>query len=292
MRPAGGIDGDEGDTLAEMAREIPLRQAVGEVSRKTRAVILRHGRIVAFVSFVLSRSLCAWVAFLPVIAAAQSPLAAEVTTLALRHHENPARLDQVRAGLEDALTRDSHVDNLIALARVSFIWGDVRARTADEKLAAYDRGRAVAQRAIELEPRNVAAHFWFATNSGRWAQTKGVVRSLFLLPTIKREIQTVIELDPGFTAVYALAGTVYYEVPPMFGGDLDLSEEMFRKGLAQDPKFTSIRLGLARTLIRKNRPADARRELQAVLAEKSPTNPADWTVKDVPEARKLLESMR
>ncbi len=118
------------------------------------------------------------------------------------------------------------------------------------------------------------------------------MRSLFLLPTIKREIQTVIDLDPKYTAVYALAGNVYYVVPTVVGGDLDLSEEMFRKGLAQDPKFTGMRVGLAKTLIKKNRVADARRELQAVLDERAPTNPADWTVRDSKEARQLLESIK
>lgn len=242
---------------------------------------LRHAGIVAFVLLLAVAE-----------AYAQSPLAAEVETLAFRYHENPARLDQVRAGLEEALKTDSHVKNLIALARVSFIWGDVRASTDEEKLKAYDRGREVAQRAMELEPRNALAHFWFATNSGRWGQTKGVMRSLFLLPTIKREIQTVIDLDPKYTGVYALAGNVYYVVPTLVGGDLDLSEEMFRKGLALDPKFTSMRVGLAKTLIKKNRAADARRELQAVLDERAPTNPAEWTLKDSKEARQLLESIK
>jgi tetratricopeptide (TPR) repeat protein len=242
---------------------------------------LRHAGIVTFVLLLAVAE-----------AGAQSPLAAEVETLAYRYHENPARLDQVRAGLEEALKTDTHVKNLLALARVSFIWGDVRATTPEEKLGAYDRGREVAQRAIELEPRNAVAHFWFATNSGRWGQTKGVMRSLFLLPTIKREIQTVIDLDPKYPGVYALAGNVYYVVPTLVGGDLELSEEMFRKGLALDPKFTSMRVGLAKTLIKKNRVADARKELQAVVDERAPTNPAEWTLKDSKEARQLLESIK
>ena len=37
---------------------------------------------------------------------------------------------------------------------------------------------------------------------------------------------------------------------------------------------------------------DARGELQKVLDEKSPQNIADWTVKDAPRARQLLESIK
>ncbi len=92
--------------------------------------------------------------------------------------------------------------------------------------------------------------------------------------------------------VYSLAGSVYYEVPGLLGGDLDKSEEMFRKGVELDPKFTGMRVGLAKTLIRKGRIVQARRELEAVLAEKEPRNPADWTLKDSTEAPALLESIK
>src|SRR5256885_6759694 len=66
------------------------------------------------------------------------------------------------------------------------MYGDVRARTTEEKLEAYDRGRQAAQRAMELAPKSAAARFWYGTNTGRWGQTKGVLRSLFLLPSAAR----------------------------------------------------------------------------------------------------------
>ncbi len=223
---------------------------------------------------------------------AQSPLVAEVRTWSTRYHENPPRIDQMRAALAEAVKTDSHVDNLIALAQVCFIWGDIRAKTPEEKLEAYDQGREAGRRAVELAPRNPQAHFWYGTNTGRWGQTKGVLRSLFLLSTVKQEIDAVMELDPKFPPVYSLAGNVYYEVPRFFGGDLDKAEEMFRKGLELDPKFTSARVGLARTLIKKGHLAEARRELGAVLNEKAPTNLADWTLKDSRRARELLESIK
>jgi len=53
-----------------------------------------------------------------------------------------------------------------------------------------------------------------------------------------------------------------------------------------------LRVDLARLYIATGRDAEARRELQQVIAETAPTNVADWTVKDLPRARKLLESIR
>ncbi len=78
----------------------------------------------------------------------------------------------------------------------------------------------------------------------------------------------------------------------MLGGDLDRAEKLFRTGLGLDPTFTSIRVGLAKTLLKKGRVAEARKELEAVLAEKAPHNLADWTLKDSVEARELLDSTR
>jgi Tfp pilus assembly protein PilF len=80
--------------------------------------------------------------------------------------------------------------------------------------------------------------------------------------------------------------------PGIFGGDLDLAEQMFRRGLEQDPKFTGLRVGLGKTLIKERRIAEARRELEAVLQEEATTNQADWALEDVREARALLDSIR
>ena len=232
------------------------------------------------------------VALLPVAARARSPLVGQVNAVATGYHEDPPRLDRLREGLEQAVRDDPDVPNLVALSRISFVWGDVRAGNDDEKLAAYERGREAGRRAVEQEPKNFQAHLWYAINTARWGQTKGVVRSLFLLPTVREEIRILLELAPNVAAVHALAGNVDLEVPGALGGDVDRAEAAFRTGLQLDPTFTGLRVGLAKTLIRKNRPAEARRELQGVLDEQDPSNRADWTMKDAPEARALLDALR
>ena len=161
----------------------------------------------------------------------------------------------------------------------------------EDKLAAYERGRQAGQRAVELAPRNALAHLWLAVNAGRWGQTKGVLRSLFLLPTVREHMEAALELDPRLVPAYTLAGTVYAEVPGLFGGDLEKSEALFRKGLALDPRWTGARVGLARTLLKRGRRDEARRELEAVVAERAPRNLADWTLKDSRDARDLLAAL-
>jgi tetratricopeptide (TPR) repeat protein len=219
-------------------------------------------------------------ALVAVILAAGSPAGAQTPVeaaraLVARYHEDPAALDRARDLLDAALAKDRKVETMAMLSYVQFLIGDVRATTVEAKLAAYDRGREVGQRAAEL-----------------WGETKGVLRSLFLLPTIRRELDTLLELDPRSVRAHILAGNVLLEVPGFAGGDRAKAEEHFKKALAIDPRFTNARVDLARVYIADARYADARRELQRVVDETSPSVIADWTVKDAPRARKLLESIK
>jgi tetratricopeptide (TPR) repeat protein len=224
-------------------------------------------------------------------AEAQTPVEA-ARALVQRYHEDATTVDRARALLETALAQDSRVETMIMLSYVHFLWSDTRATTPEAKLEGYERGRRVGERAVELAPRSAEAHLWYAINTARWGQTKGVMRSLFLLPTIQREIETILALDPLSVRAHALAGNVAMEVPRLAGGDRARAETHFKRGLEIDPRFTVLRVDLARLYIGDGRYADARQELRRVLEERAPRIVADWTVKDVPRARALLESIR
>jgi tetratricopeptide (TPR) repeat protein len=236
---------------------------------------------------------CLLVALLwpPSIVFAQS-VVTTARALVARYHEDAAVIDRARDALEAALQRDRQVETMVMLSYVHFLYGDVRATTDDDKLAAYDRGREIGRRAVELAPRSHDAHVWYAINTARWGQTKGIMRSLFLLPTVREEIDIILALDPGSVRGHSLAGNVMLELPGIVGGDRAKAEEHFRKALATDPRFTVARVDLARALIAGGRSDDARRELQRVIAERTPTLIADWTAKDLPRARALLESIK
>jgi len=225
---------------------------------------------------------------LPLPVLAQSPIE-EAQALVANYHEDETRLDRARDLMEKFLKTDSRVEGMILLSRVYFQWGEVRAKDDEEKLAAYDRGRQVGQRAVELAPKSPEAHFWYAVNTGRWGTTKGVLRSLFLLPTMREEVDTLLTLAPDDAPALGLAGNVELALP---WGDLDKAETYFRKGLKIDPHNTAVRLDFARLLIKRGQYEDARRELQRVLDEKEPRFLADWTVKHTKRARELLDSIK
>lgn len=224
-------------------------------------------------------------------ALAQSPVEAARALIA-RYHEDLTAIDRARDLLEAALTKDRQVDTLVMASYVQFLWGDLRAKNDEEKLSAYDHGRQLGERAVELAPKNPDAHVWYGINTARYGQTRGIMRSLFLLPTVQREIDTTLALDPKNTRAHSLAGNVYMTLPRIAGGDNARAEDHFKKGLAVDPRFTVLRVDLARLYIATGRYAEARQELTRVLEERAPRIIADWTARDVPRARALLESIK
>lgn len=228
---------------------------------------------------------------MPLEALAETPLESARTLLA-RYSEDTRRLDRARDLLEEDLRHDPQVPAIILLSHVYFLYGDVRALTDEEKLAAYRRGRELGKRAVELAPRSEDAHLWYALNTGRWGQTKGVMRSLFLVPELKRELEIIFQLNPRSVAGHILAGNVLAELPALLGGDRKKAEEHFRRALEIDPRYTAARVDFARLLIAQGRQAEARRELLRAVEETAPTNPSDWAARDLPRARKLLESLK
>jgi len=241
-----------------------------------------RARHLAGLALVLGAAASAW---------AQSPVEA-ARALVARYHQDPAALDRARDLLDAALAKDRKVETMAMLSYVQFLIGDVRATTPEQKLAAYDRGREIGKRAVELAPKSHDAHLWYAINTARWGETKGVLRSLFLLPTIREELGILLELDPRSVRAHILAGNVFLEVPGFAGGDRAKAEEHFKKALEIDPRFTNARVDLARVYIVDAGYAEARLELSRVVNETSPAVVADWTGKDAPRARRLLESIK
>jgi predicted Zn-dependent protease len=143
-----------------------------------------------------------------------------------------------------------------------------------------------------VNPKSPEAHLWYAANLGRWAITRGKLHAAFLLGTLKQEVQTILDLDPNHVPGLSLAGSVYLEIPGVFGGDIPRAEGYLRKALSLDPHFTRARVELARCLIESARYTEAREQLKQVMEERQPSYIADYVMRHRPTAERLLAEIR
>ena len=210
------------------------------------------------------------------------------------YHEDPARIDHARDLLEAAVAKGAgnDVPTLLALTRAWFLYAEQRATSEPEKIAAYERARDVAKRATELAPKEPEAHLWYAITLGSWSQAKGLLHSAIALRNLRKEVEVVLQLDPNNIEALVMAGSIDRELPVLLGGDRRASEAHFKTAQRLDPRLTGVRVELARLYINMGRYAEAREQLQSVLDEKAPTDRPRWTLKELPQARQLLESIR
>jgi tetratricopeptide (TPR) repeat protein len=210
------------------------------------------------------------------------------------YQEDPSRIDRARDLLEAAVAKGAgnDVPTLLALTRAWFLYAEQRAKSEPEKIAAYERARDVAKRATELAPKDPEAHLWYAITLGSWSQAKGLLHSAIALRNLRKEVEVVLQLDPNNIEAHVMAGSIDRELPVLLGGDRRVSEAHFKTAQRLDPRLTGVRVELARLYINMGRYAEAREQLQSVLDEKAPTDRPRWTLKEVPQARQLLESIR
>lgn len=164
----------------------------------------------------------------------------------------------------------------------------------DQRRAQFERGIKAATRAIEIEPNRPDGHFWLAADMGAMAESFGLGQGIKYRGPVKRELETVLRLDPGYlqgSADRAL-GRWFFKVPRLFGGSKSKAIEHLKKSLTYDPDSTATLFFLAESYLDDGQTADARRTAQQVID--APLDP-DWAPEDKEfkqKAMDLLKSIR
>jgi tetratricopeptide (TPR) repeat protein len=178
------------------------------------------------------------------------------------------------------------------LARARY-WLGGHAPEAERKKLLED-GVAAARTAVALEPNKPDGHFWLAANMGALAESFGLRQGLKYRGEIRKELETVLQIDPAFqqgSADRAL-GRWYNKVPGLFGGSNKESEAPLRKALTFNPQSTATLYFLAETLQDEGKKAESKEMLDRVIA--APLDP-DWAPEDrefKQKAEKLLKELR
>src|SRR5574341_287034 len=195
------------------------------------------------------------------------------------YYKDSMNLDTSIKILDEVLEFDpKNLQAMIFLSRVWLTYGYTKAPNDEEKIRVFKNGMDVAKKAIQLSPNNPDAHFFYVANLGSWGASHGVLKSLFFLFVIRREVERILELDPDHIYGLGMTGLLYYTLPSFSGGDLHISEIYLRRALRLDPNLTILKIHLAKTLMKQDKYDEATIMLKEVIEEDNPSDHADWHI--------------
>lgn len=174
--------------------------------------------------------------------------------------------------------------NYEALWKAARTYADVgKSLEKDKKKAkaTYALGDSLARKAVELYPDSADGHFALALCVGRVALFEGGKTKIRMSKEVKAEADKAVELSPCYGAAYHILGRWNYNIATLgwmlktvakmvYGGvpegaTVENAAVMFEKAIECEPDKPVHRLQYGRTLIKLNRYAEAREQLQKCL---------------------------
>lgn len=224
------------------------------------------------------------------LASARAADLKEVDRLYFHRHQG-TNLEETIARLEAALKESPDDPQVLWRLGRSLARRGERVENRKEKLALYERAEKFLRRSVELAPTDPDANFWLGVALGRIGQTRGVLKSLFLVGPIKRQMQAVLRLAPDYGGAHHVLGELLWQLPGFAGGDKRKALEEFEAAVRLSPNYTANHGALAEAYLHFKRVDDARRVLEAVAAVKEPADPAEYP-DNLKDARALLEQIK
>ena len=155
----------------------------------------------------------------------------------------------------------------------------------------YEKGEKFAEWAIEKNPNNPEAHFWFATNKGSLGKLNGVLNSLFMVDDLKKEANTVIKLDSTHAGAHMILGEVYKSLPGLFGGDKQKALEEFETAVQKDSLYTAVYISLANTYRDMKKQEKAKETLYKLISMDTSRDIRRLELYEKKDAKELLEKI-
>jgi tetratricopeptide (TPR) repeat protein len=157
----------------------------------------------------------------------------------------------------------------------------------DQKMAFYQQGLSLANRAVALDDENADAHFAVFGNKGRILLLEGVGANPVSLLQVNRDLERALELNPNHADALTAKGGLYRQLPWLLGGSLSLAESCLTKAISLDPEAVSARIELGATYKEMGQPERSLPLLRkaAAIAERQGKQ------RQLREARELLQEL-
>src|SRR5216684_2371744 len=161
--------------------------------------------------------------------------------------DNGDNLKQAAALMEQLTVREpSNYDAWWRLTRLRYYLGD-REKNPTKKARLFQAGVDAAKKAVALDDKRVEGHFWSAANEGEYADLKGVLQSLGLVKTIRKEFEAALSINPAYEngAIYSALGQIDLNLPRLLGGNERRGIERLEEGLKVGPGNAELKVTLA-----------------------------------------------
>jgi tetratricopeptide (TPR) repeat protein len=173
-----------------------------------------------------------------------------------RDKQDRAALDkQFTAYSATARANPKDADTQYRAALAASYLAEVALETKDKVQAknAAEAGIALAEKAVELQPKNAEYYRLLATLCGQVVPANPIA-GMGYGKRAKEAIAKALELNPKSADVHIAAGVGNYYLPPMFGGGPELALKDFNQAIALDPKSAEayMWLGIAERKLHKN----------------------------------------
>jgi tetratricopeptide (TPR) repeat protein len=171
------------------------------------------------------------------------------------------------AALRQARTADyGNYEAAWKLARASFYVGD-HSDNDDEREEMFRAGTEAGKVAVKLQPDKPEGHFWLGANYGGSA-AHSTIANLSSFNDIKTEMEAVLKIDESYQgySAYLGLGRLYLQAPRVLGGDSAKAIEYLEKGVKLNPKHSLMRYHLAEAFESNNRDAEAKKQIEAIMA--------------------------
>ena len=177
------------------------------------------------------------------------------------------------------------------LARAAFYVGD-RTDNDDERDDMFRQGTDAGKAAVQLQPEKPDGHFWLGANYGGTA-AHSTLSNLSSFQDIKGEMEKVLKLDESYQgySAYLGLGRLYLQAPKLLGGDPNKAVEYLEKGIKHNPNNTVMRYHLAEAYEAINRDAEAKKQLETLMAITPDPKYMAEHKQAVDNARKLLKKI-
>jgi tetratricopeptide (TPR) repeat protein len=193
------------------------------------------------------------------------------------------------ATLRQARTADyGNYEAAWKLARASFYVGD-HTDNDNERDKMFREGTEAGKAAVKLDPDKPDGHFWLGANYGG-AAAHSTIANLSSFTDIRTEMEAVLKIDESYQgySAYLGLGRLYLQAPRVLGGDTSKAIEYLEKGVRLNPKHSLMRYHLAEALESNNRDAEAKKQIETLLAvTPDPKYTAEHSTA-VQKAKKLL----